>query len=291
MLRKRTLVSLVAAALVATGGFAQDELGKRDRIKIAIEWQTITTKNYTIKYESVIPAATVTKVGKALENGLTQYIKVFHFKPTKKFDVKFLDSINTYEQEGGDPTHPGFYNIGLHCLVLRQLPFYQLLPTAYHEAFHQYLQTYVGRDVNIPIWYNEGLAVYFENMQEDRRTKKVDARNIDNRRIGMVKRAIFTRSAIPMAELIAATNELFHKKDRESLFYAQSFAVIYYMMQGPGKGRSVFTFARELKKSKNVAKAYEKCFGTKKQEKAVKSLEKRWTVYTAKLQIVEPKTI
>jgi len=207
---------------------------------------------------------------------------VFKFKPEEKLKVKFLDSENTYEQEGGDPSHPGFYN-GQY-LVIKQMPFSDLIPTVYHEAFHQYLDHFMGKGVPIPTWFNEGMAMYYEGIQKSKGTKKLDYKLIENRKLRMVKDKIFTRTTIPLERLVDATHEQFHDKENEDLHYNESFSVIYFFMQGTG-GKPIFDYANELKKTKDVKAANEKLFG--KDRKNLKSVEAKWKAYTAQVTIAE----
>lgn len=269
---------------------AQEEVGKREAKKIVIEWaRHEKSPNYVIEHEKVIPAATVKKVADALEDVLAQYVLVFRFKPKEKLKVKFLDSRNTYHQEGGRPGAAGHFSPGDEYLVIQQFPFFELFPIVYHEALHQYLHFYVGRGVEIPIWFNEGLASYYEEIQVNRATKKVDYKLISNRKLRITKDKILTRSAIPLATLFEAKYDDFHDKEdggKEGLCYDQSFAVIYFFMQGMG-GKPVFQFAEELKQTKDPALAYEKILG--KERKNLKAIEERWKQYIAQVKIVEKK--
>ena len=281
-------ILVLGALLGSSPALAQEEVGKRERKKIAIEWAKAETKNYAFEYENVIPNSTVLQVGNELERALEQYVLVFKYKPEKKLKVKFLDSPNTYEQEGGKPSSGGHFSPGDEYLVLKQLPFYELTPTAYHEAFHQYLHFYIGRGVDIPTWFNEGMASYFEMMQETRGTKKLDYKLIDNRKLRMIQEKINTRSSIPLEKLVDAPYSEFHDKEasgKESLYYTQSFAMIYFFMQGMG-GKPVFQFADELRKTKDTSKAYEKMFG--KERKNLKTVEAKWKQYIAGVKIQEP---
>lgn len=279
------MISMFLALSAASPRFvlAQDELGKRERPTIAIQWSEFETKHYAVRHESVIPRTTAEKVANAVEDALAQYIGLFRFEPKEKLKIKFLDSLNTYEQEGGDPSHPGHYNPRDDCLVLRQMPFYDLIPMAYHEAFHQYLAKYLGPGAHAPTWFNEGLAVYFEGMQLSRGTKKPDVRLIDNRKIGQVQRALMTRSAIPFKQLIDATHKEFHDKEREALHYAQSFSVVYFLMQGSGMRTKLFRFARSLKQTKDLDQAYEVLFG--KDWRNLAAVERSWKAFTARLKL------
>ena len=260
------------------------EVIKGRRKKIKIDWaKNYSTEHYIVRYESVIPLETIQKVGSELEDILKQYEKLFRFEHNKKFRVKMLDSLNTYEQEGGDPSHPGYYTSSKRYLVLRQMPYYKLIPTVYHEAFHQYLHAYVGDEVDIPTWFNEGTAMYYEGMQRDaNKLKTLNSSKIDKRKIRMVKDAIRTRSQIPLKKLVDATHEQFHDKEKESLYYHQSFSVMYFFMHNT-KGKAAVKFAKELRDSKSVEAANVTLFG--KGRKRLKKMESLFKSFTLKLDL------
>lgn len=261
------------------------EVIKGERRRIRIDWAKHETEHYTFRYESVIPAEIVEKVAGELEDILKQYTRLFRYEQKKKFRVKFLDSLNTYEQEGGDPSHPGYYVPTKRYLVLRQMPYYRLIPTVYHEAFHQYLHAWIGDEVEIPTWFNEGMAMYYEEMQrDDNREKTLNPDKIRKRKIRMVKDAIRTRSQIPLQKLIDATYEEFHDKEKEELYYHQSFAVMYFFMQKT-RGKAAVDFARKLKESKDVEEANATLFG--KDRNRLKRMEKLWLSYTLKVDVDE----
>lgn len=279
----------VGVALLAPGGLsAQEELGKKGRPKVQIELATYKdSPSFEIEFESVIPRSTVKQVAEALEEALGQYIQVFKFKPKEKLKVRFFDNPNTYEQEGGKPSTAGFFSPGTECLYLQQMPFYQLIPVAYHEALHQYLHFYVGKGVEIPTWFNEGMATYYEGIKKSKETKKLDYKLIDNRKLKLVQEKITTRTAIPLEKLIDAPYDAFHDKadpQKETLHYHQSFSVIYFLMQAK-MGKPVLQFTEELRKSKNPKTAEEKLFG--KDRKNLKTLEAQWKAYVAQVKIDE----
>jgi len=225
------LLAALFAITLSPALTAQDRIG-RDKKKIKIEWAKHETKNYVIEHESAVPSSTAAKIGKELEEILVQYQKLFRFKPKDKLGVRFMDSQNTYEQVGGNPRAAGFYNPREKVLVIKQMPMYELVPTVYHEAFHQYLHAFVGDDVQIPIWFNEGMAVYYEGMQRDENTKQkaLNPKKIKRGKIRMVKDAINTRTSISLETLVDVTHDEFHQKKNEALYYSQSFAVMYFFM-------------------------------------------------------------
>ena len=281
MFRSSTLFLLIfSAAGLCPALSAQEKIGKA-RGKIKITWSELNTKNYKIEYEGAIPVQTAHKIGQELEDILVQYKALFRFKPSKKMLVRFMDSENTYEQVGGDPRMAGFYNPGSGYLVIKQMPFYELVPVVYHEAFHQYLHSFVG-DVQIPIWFNEGMAVYFEGMQRDEKSKvkALSPKLIKRGKIRMVKDAINTRTQIPLETLLKVTHEEFHDKENESLYYSQSFAVMFYFMQ-LSRGKAALNYMKELKKTGDPEAANTKLFG--KKMKNLKRIEASWKGYIRKL--------
>ena len=277
-------IALFLLMLSVTGLYpalsAQERIGKA-RGKIKITWAELNTKNYKIEYEAAIPVQTAQKIGGELEDILVQYQGLFRFKSSKKMLVRFMDSENTYEQVGGDPRMAGFYNPGSGYLVIKQLPFYDLIPIVYHEAFHQYLHSFVG-DVQIPIWFNEGMAVYFEGMQRDEKNKvkALSPKLIKRGKIRMVKDAINTRTQIPLETLLKVTHEEFHDKENEALYYSQSFAVMFYFMQ-LSRGKAALNYMKELKKTGDPEAANTKLFG--KKMKNLKRIEASWKSYIRKL--------
>src|SRR5437870_1095053 len=108
-MKASTVLVVLSPLFLSAQAFGQEEV-KRERKQIEIVWAKQEFKSYSIQFEKIIPLSTVKQIGDALEEVLTQYMLVFKFKPEEKLKVKFLDSENTYEQEGGDPSHPGFYN-------------------------------------------------------------------------------------------------------------------------------------------------------------------------------------
>lgn len=282
--RKGPLVLLFLFLAIDLGA---QEVVKKKRKRIKVVWAPITkTENYLIKSEEGLSPSVVARVGKELEEVLAQYEKLFRYKHDKKFRVKILENLNTYEQEGGDPSHPGFYNPAKNYLVLKDMPFYNLVPTIYHEAFHQYLRNYVGRGVNIPIWFNEGMAVYYEGMQRDKnRGKTLNPKKIKKKQIRMVKDAIRTYSHIPLETLIDADYEQFHDEEKESLSYSSSFSVMYFLMRQT-RGKAAVKFAKALRETKSVEAANATLFG--KERKRLKRVEKAWKKFTLGL---DPETV
>lgn len=294
------VLSLLLPVTLASPAAAQ-VVGKKKVVKLDIDLSEHKTKHYLIEYESVIPKSTVEKIGKELEDILEQYVRLFRAKPKEPLHVLFMDSQNTFEQVGGKPSVAGFYSRGpveieagkkrraARYLFIRQAPFYELVSTTYHEAFHQYLDMYVGFKAETPIWFDEGMASYFEEMQRDPgggKNRKLNPKRIDKRKLRMVKSAVTTRTHIPLEKLIDARYEEFHDKSdksTEALYYGQSFSVICFFMEKT-EGRAIVAFMKTLKnKPKEPEAAHAKLFG--KDRKNVKKVEAMWKDYLRRVKL------
>ena len=183
------LSCLVAASLVlwTASTHAQDVIGRDGKQTVKLEWDKLDTKNYAIMYEKGLAKQVAKKISVELEDILVQYKKLFPAKQKQRFLVQLLDSQNAYEQVGGDASHPGFYSPGNRTLVLLNRPFYDLIPTTYHEAFHQYIDFYCGYDAPIPTWFNEGMASYYEGMERDenKKGKPLNPKKINVKKISL----------------------------------------------------------------------------------------------------------
>ena len=285
-MRSYVLVGALLLGLSFVGDLrAQHGLGGGEREWIKLEWDSTETENYAIEFEKGIAGSTIARIGEELEDALEQYILTFRVKPKKgaKLKVRLLDTLNTFEQVGGDPSHPGFFRPTDKYLVLLNKPFHKLIPTTYHEAFHQYLDMFLGDGVQCPTWFNEGMASYFERMKRrPHGSKALTTDLIDNRRLRMVREAVKTRDSIPLAQLIDASYKEFHSKDREDLYYTQSFAMAYYIMEKLNP-KMALKYMVVLKKTQDVEQANAKLFG--KERKRLAKMEKHFKKYILTVHI------
>ncbi len=96
----------------------------------------------------------------------------------------------------------------------------RILPTVYHEAFHQYLSL-ATEPLRVCVWFNEGHAVLFEH---------TDLRGNDVRfeeYLPYAERA----TGMPLSQLFALNYEMFYHSDagRRRQHYATAWAVVYYL--------------------------------------------------------------
>jgi hypothetical protein len=141
------------------------------------------------------------------------------FKPTDSRGER-RDTIAGYFLSGGDASYMA---VALHSDVTRTFSY------LFHEYTHALVRTHLGAP---PHWLNEGLAEFFSTVQARPR----DRRSI----VGLppVNRLAHLRRdrLLPLRELLASTSSetLEGSPERSAAFYAQSWALVHYLLLGDG---------------------------------------------------------
>ena len=174
------------------------------------------------------------KVGLRMDGIFKEYEKrlVFKEKVTDRFVVKVFRSREEYSAHGGMPGSAAYFCSGTRELVAYRQPSEdQLFECLYHEGMHQFLHFHVP---NPPIWFDEGLAQYFETA----RPKFVSSGEEPSYDVGRVKRGAldyFRRSlgrgsTVPLRSLIAMSRAEFYGS-RRSLCYAEAWALTHFLVE------------------------------------------------------------
>ena len=125
--------------------------------------------------------------------------------------------------------------------------------------FHEYVHFIVGTNFGkseIPPWFNEGLAEYYETFQivDD---QKVKLGYPEPRHLMLLR----DNKLVPLDQLFGVTNyQLRQSGDHsQSIFYAESWALIHYLLQG-GKLDALGKFLDALTHNEPPKKAFETAF-------------------------------
>jgi tetratricopeptide (TPR) repeat protein len=128
----------------------------------------------------------------------------------------------------------------------------------FHEYVHLLVNNTLGR-TNIPTWFNEGLAEYYStfDIEDD---QKVYLGNLINPHIYLLR----TSQLIPLDKLFAIDYHSLdrNKHDARGLFYAQSWTLVHYLIQGnEGKrARQLGIFLDQLRQNIPAEKAFHQAF-------------------------------
>ncbi len=112
---------------------------------------------------------------------------------TSGLRIVFLESRDAYRESFGVPGMVAHYNRAGKTIHTYQM---SGAHTLYHELGHHFIRVILGDDV--PLWFNEGLASYFE--------RSIDGRfGCTNWRLPFLKQALGNGRYIPLPALLAGT--------------------------------------------------------------------------------------
>ncbi len=159
--------------------------------------------------------------------GDSRRFKVYLFSGQAGFRTHCRDAM------GGVSMHTaGLYSPLLKQLLIWNLPDRRMMMrTVRHEGFHQYVDR-IMRDP--PIWFNEGMAEYYETADHVKGTWQIGMVRKDH--LKLLKNL---KVLIPLEDFIRLPAHSFYR--RSAFAYAQAWAVVHFMLHGPKTYRSVFS--------------------------------------------------
>jgi tetratricopeptide (TPR) repeat protein len=152
----------------------------------------------------------------------------------------------------------------------------------YHELVHYFVRNTASK--SLPLWFNEGLAEFYSTFVA--RGETIDL----GRPIQEHVLALRNEPLIPLVELLAVTpsSKLYNEGSRQGMFYAESWALVHYLMLGsPQRQGQLGTFLSLLGAGKPVDEAFQAAFNAKYEEmenelrRYVRGLTMNYTRYNA----------
>lgn len=168
-----------------------------------------------------------------------------NFKP-KRADGKIDNFVAGFFQSGEDVNYITLSTEGEDS---------QTYSTIFHEYVHFIVNTNFGKS-EVPAWFNEGLAEYYESFAiEADQTVKLGLPH--GRHLEMLQQ----NKLVPLDTLFKISNaQLLQTGDHSrNIFYAESWALIHYLIQG-GKSAALGRFLDLLLKDTAPEKAFQDAF-------------------------------
>ncbi len=132
--------------------------------------------------------------------------------------------------------------------------------TIYHEFVHLLVNNNFGK-ASVPPWFNEGLAEYYSTFDIDDDRKVYLGKLIDNHLLLLRQQQL-----VPLKSLFDVDYYSLHRNKRESrwVFYAQSWALVHYLVLGNNGQRlpQVGQFFDLLAKNTPTEQAFREAFQT-----------------------------
>ena len=173
------------------------------------------------------------------------------YKPFKPVADGKTVSVSGYFQSGRDVNY-----ITLTTEKREENPY----AVIFHEYVHLLLNNSYGR-TSIPAWFNEGLAEYYSTFDIEDDQKVYLGKLIDSHLL-----LLRTSQLVPLDKLFAVDyyNLERNKREARGLFYAQSWALIHYLIQGNGGKRvsQLGVFLAQLRQNIPAEKAFREAFQT-----------------------------
>jgi tetratricopeptide (TPR) repeat protein len=258
----RPLVAVFCAILFSS---ASAQVSSKDN------WIKLKTPNFTLVSNSGEKDARM--VATKLEQFRTAFKAIF---PTVRFTssiptnvvvFKSSSSYRPYKPKRGDGKADewiaGYFQPGEdvnYITLSTEGENEQIFGTIFHEYVHSLLNTTFGKS-QVPPWFNEGLAEYYQtfNIVED---QKVNLGNLQDGHLQLLQRT----KLIPLKDFFEITNFSLHRNGNHSrsIFYAQAWALIHFLIQGNG-GANVENLGKFLNQVMNKAepeKAFTATFGS-----------------------------
>ena len=141
----------------------------------------------------------------------------------------------------------------------------------YNVIFHEYTHLLVNSTVgNAPAWFNEGLAEYYSsfNMSDDR--KVMLGKPISNH-VYLLR----DNKMLPLPTLFKVDHNspYYNEREKQSIFYAQSWALMHYLIHKPGGTLAIDKFIKLVETNTPMAEAFQQSFQMtfEKMEKELRS--------------------
>ena len=253
----RRLIAFAALCLLCTSAFAIEPPREKER------WTTLAIDELTI-YSSADDDTTrsvasgLVRLRDAL--GVVTQLKVRSPLPTRVFVFGDQRSFKTYCEAamGRSERLSGVFlsqRDGNHVLVDGTV--HGVDHVVYHELTHYFLRNTISSEV--PLWFNEGLAEFYSTFAEHK--DSVDVGLPVDAHIAWLR----TQPLIPLKALFAIDHDSkeYHEGNRQGVFYAESWALVHYMMIGnPARRPQLGTYVGLIASGKPIDDAFRTAFNT-----------------------------
>jgi Tfp pilus assembly protein PilF len=148
--------------------------------------------------------------------------------------------------------------------------------TSLRTIFHEYVHLVIDNSSReMPVWLSEGLAEYYSTFEGDADGRRA----LIGRPILAHLQLLGQRRLMPMSELLATdrTSAAYNEGARQSLFYAQSWALVHMLVAGTNRAADLSRYARLVSEGVSSLDAWQQVF---KADDVVRALERYVTLET-----------
>ena len=248
---KRTLPILALLAVILTASAAD-------------KWTQVQSKNFVLVGNA--NENQIREVAENLELFRTAYSRFFTLQEraasvgTIVVVFKTDDSFRPYKPlyQGRPANIAGYFQGGQDINYIALSADIKTPRVIYHEYVHQLMSDNLA---SLPPWFQEGFAECFSTLEIEGKDKKIRMGRAIGEHVGLLSQRRF----MPLEQLFAVTQESkeYNEEEKQGLFYAESWALVHYMMLGPKDRRDKFLeFLNGLNKGTSAPAVFQRVFQT-----------------------------
>ncbi|MBF0384598.1 MAG: hypothetical protein HQL27_01875 [Candidatus Omnitrophica bacterium] len=241
-------------------------------VVLAQEWKEYTRSGHFIVYYDLAPYDLVLKIAKKAEESFSEIIRNLGFNRYKQW--KLGDRIRIYIYND----YESYYNEAsaikwaagsalIKDKIILTFPsahgfFDSTLP---HELGHIIFREFIGKETSIPLWLDEGIAMY----QEEAKRWGINK---------IVRQLLKDGKFIPLEELSGMTLKNTTQQEELNIFYAEAASIVNFLIGESGEFRFM-QFCRKLSEGVSFDDALAVIYT---RYSNLNNINKAWTEYLSK---------
>jgi len=228
------------------------------------KWTTVQSQNFLLVGNA--SESEIRDLGENLELFRTAYSKFFPLRESAssvgttvvlfKSDSAFRPYKPLYQ---GKPVNiAGYFQGGPDMNYIALSAEIETPRVIYHEYVHRLMSDNLS---SLPPWFQEGFAECFSTLEIEGRDRKIRM----GRAIAEHVELLNNRRFMPLEQLFGVTDGSpeYNEEDKQGIFYAESWALVHYMMLGPQERRAkFFEFLSGLNKGTPAPAVFQRVFQT-----------------------------
>ncbi|HYJ86944.1 MAG TPA: tetratricopeptide repeat protein [Pyrinomonadaceae bacterium] len=252
---KRSAVFLAIILCFLTFVPAQTSVWAKDK------WVSVRSKNFFLIGNA--SEKEIRQVGTRLEQFREVFSRLFtkaNFTAPVPTTVVVFKSDKSYGPFKPSPNLAGYFQPGQDVNYITLTTEVRGEQDPFTVIFHEYTHLLVNNNSgNVPTWFNEGLAEYYSTV-----SVTDDQKFVLGKPIGSHVYLLREKKMLPLRTLFQVDHQspYYNEKDKQSVFYAQSWALMHLLILGKGQQRvgQMGKFLDSLSANVPVEKAFQQAF-------------------------------
>lgn len=226
-------------------------------------WISVRSKNFFLIGNA--KEKQVRQVGVRLEQFREAFSKLFPgavLSTPVPTTVMVFKSDSSYGPFKPNPNVSGYFQSGEDVNYITLSAEVRGLQDPFNVIFHEYTHLLVNNTLgNVPTWFSEGLAEYYSTFSMSEDQKFVLGKPISSH-VYLLRQ----KKMLPLRALFQVDQKspYYNERDKQSVFYAESWALLHYLIMGKGGQRvaEVGKFVDQIARNVPIEEAFQHAFST-----------------------------